>query len=118
MTDNGLPKLRKLANSEDFDQVFQIGKKLRQGCVITYTRRNKYGYARLGLAIAKKVVSTASARNWIKRIIRESFRLKQQSLPHLDIVIIVTNQCILNKQILLCDLNKQWSRLMIYYKEA
>jgi len=118
ITNNRLFKSRRLGNSEDFKQVFQLGKKLRQGCLTTYTKPNGHEYARLGLAIAKKAVSTASARNWVKRTIRESFRLKQRSLPHLDIVITVTSQCIANKQILLCDLDKQWSRLMIYYKEA
>ncbi|WP_218814109.1 ribonuclease P protein component [Rickettsiella endosymbiont of Dermanyssus gallinae] len=118
ITNNRLFKARRLGNSEDFKQAFQLGKKLRQGCLTTYTKPNDHGYARLGLAIAKKVVSTASARNWVKRTIRESFRLNQGSLPHLDIVITVTSQCLTNKQILQCDLDKQWSRLMIYYKKA
>ena len=111
-------KARRLGGSEEFRRVFQLGKKLRQGCLTTYTRPNDHGYARLGLAIAKKAVPTASARNLVKRIIRESFRLKQGSLPNLDIVITVTSQCLIDKQILLCDLDKQWSRLMIYYKKA
>lgn len=118
ITNNRLFRARRLGNSEDFKQAFQLGKKFRIGCLTTYTKPNGYGYARLGLAIAKKAVSTASARNWVKRTIRESFRLNQKLLPDLDIVITVSSQCLTNKQIFLCDLDKQWSRLMIYYKKA
>lgn len=118
ITNNRLFRSRRLSNAEDYKQAFQLGKKLRQGCLTTYTKPNDHGYARLGLSITKKVVATATSRNWVKRTIRESFRLNQKVLPNLDIVITVTNQCLTNKQILLCDLDKQWSRLMIYYKKA
>ncbi len=42
---------------------------------------------RLGLAISKKNIKRAVDRNLIKRIIRESFRLHQQELKGLDIVV-------------------------------
>ena len=46
---------------------------------------NQSEHARLGLAIATKVFGTAVARNRVKRIIRESFRLNQMALPAVDI---------------------------------
>ena len=42
---------------------------------------------RLGLAIAKKRIKKATARNRIKRLARETFRLKQHQLPAIDIVV-------------------------------
>ena len=42
---------------------------------------------RLGLAIATRTFGTAVARNRIKRITRESFRLNQRSLPSVDITV-------------------------------
>jgi ribonuclease P protein component len=48
---------------------------------------NQRGSARLGLAIATRVFGTAVARNRVKRIIRESFRLHQRMLPAVDITI-------------------------------
>tara|TARA_R110000851_G_scaffold308369_1_gene467246 strand:- start:28127 stop:28528 length:402 start_codon:yes stop_codon:yes gene_type:complete len=41
---------------------------------------------RLGLIIGKKQAKRAVTRNTIKRIIRESFRLQQSTLPNRDIV--------------------------------
>ena len=51
-------------------------------------RENKGGVARLGLAISKKHCRAATARNRIKRIVRESFRLNQAALAGLDVVVI------------------------------
>lgn len=48
---------------------------------------NQSEHARLGLAIATKVFGTAVARNRVKRIIRESFRLNQMALPPVDITV-------------------------------
>jgi ribonuclease P protein component len=45
-------------------------------------------FARLGLAISKKHCRKATARNRIKRIIRESFRQQQALLAGLDVVVI------------------------------
>ncbi|WP_151709578.1 ribonuclease P protein component [Acinetobacter brisouii] len=43
--------------------------------------------SRLGLVVAKKKVRRAHERNRIKRIARESFRLNQQAIASLDIVV-------------------------------
>jgi len=48
---------------------------------------NQESHARLGLAIATKTFGSAVARNRIKRIARESFRLNQHILPPLDITV-------------------------------
>lgn len=45
--------------------------------------------ARLGLAVAKKHLRRAVARNRIKRLIRESFRHHRQALAGLDLVVLV-----------------------------
>jgi ribonuclease P protein component len=48
---------------------------------------NHESHARLGLAIATRTFGTAVARNRIKRIARESFRLNQHSLPAVDVTV-------------------------------
>ncbi len=50
--------------------------------------KNDVGHARLGLAIAKRHILRAVARNRIKRQIRESFRNYQQELGSVDIVVL------------------------------
>ena len=49
---------------------------------------SKLETSRLGLAISKKHCRKATARNRIKRVIRESFRHHQAELQGLDIVVI------------------------------
>jgi len=50
---------------------------------------NSQSNGRLGLAIAKKRVKLAVQRNRIKRLIREHFRLNNNKLPNVDMVVMV-----------------------------
>jgi len=49
---------------------------------------NTLEHPRLGLAVPKKALKRAVWRNRVKRVVRESFRLKQHQLPAIDIVVI------------------------------
>ncbi len=49
--------------------------------------KNNETHPRLGLAIATRICGGAVARNRLKRLTRESFRLHQHALPPLDITI-------------------------------
>jgi ribonuclease P protein component len=48
---------------------------------------NQETHPRLGLAIATRSCGNAVARNLIKRLARESFRLSQHELPPVDVTI-------------------------------
>ena len=48
---------------------------------------NGQAHARLGLAIATRTCGTAVARNYLKRLTRESFRLNQHLLPSVDVTV-------------------------------
>lgn len=64
--------------------------KASTGGLTVLAAANGLNYARLGLAIAKKKLSAAPARNRLKRIIRESFRFHHELLAGLDIVVLNT----------------------------
>ena len=75
---------------------------------------NELQHPRLGLAISRKVARTAVARNRIKRVIRESYRLRQTRLGSLDIVVLgragVASQ---SKKMLHDELENLWKELDI-----
>ena len=91
LTSNGSHRFRKnnrLLDAAAFGRVFAKAARSRDGFFTVLCRRNAEMTPRLGLAISKKHCRQASARNRIKRIIRESFREHQALLTGLDIVVI------------------------------
>jgi ribonuclease P protein component len=72
-----------------FQQVFSKPVRFGSSHITILITPNKDKRSRLGLAIAKKRVKLAVQRNRIKRQIRESFRLNQHNLPHIDMVVMV-----------------------------
>ena len=74
-------------------------------------RRGPPGPARLGLAIAKKRIRRASARNRIKRLVRESFRYHAAELCGLDVVVLARGDGAASNRELLDSLATHWQRL-------
>ena len=52
-------------------------------------KRNTLGYPRIGIVVAKRNAKRAVDRNFIKRSIRESFRINKTKLPANDYVVIL-----------------------------
>lgn len=85
----GFTKSQRLLNAHDFKAVFDHADyRVSHGQMLLLSRKNNLNYPRLGLVIAKKNAKLAVQRNRIKRIIRESFRLHQQQLPAVDIIVL------------------------------
>ncbi len=61
--------------------------KVHQPHFLFLARPTELHSSRLGIVVAKKKVRRAHERNRIKRLARESFRLHQQQLELLDIVV-------------------------------
>jgi ribonuclease P protein component len=71
----------------EFRAVRQRGKKLSDAYFSLSVVANQESTPRLGLAIATRTFRTAVARNRIKRLTRESFRLNQHELPPVDVMV-------------------------------
>ncbi|MBT8099815.1 MAG: ribonuclease P protein component, partial [Gammaproteobacteria bacterium] len=104
-----LRKDNRLLDAAAFGRVFEKATRSRDKCFTVLCRSNDREAARLGLAISKKQCKKASARNRLKRLIRESFRHHQQELAGLDIVVMnkaaATEE---NNAQLLGSLEKHW----------
>ena len=73
-------------------------------------------HPRLGLMVGKRIAKLAVTRNSIKRVIRESFRAKQNEIKGFDIVVIARHQCdTLSKAELRKGLDKLWQKLITQY---
>ena len=81
---------RRLCSSADYKQVFDktdIKVSCRQ--LLILAKVNGFESPRLGLVVAKKNIRNATARNRAKRHIRETFRLQQDRIGDLEIVVLV-----------------------------
>jgi ribonuclease P protein component len=112
-TGQAYTKSMRLLNSSDFQSVFDDAPlRTSHQHFLFLARQNELDRPRLGLVIAKKNIRLAVDRNRMKRLIRETFRAKQQQLAGIDVIVLarkgmndVTNA------VLIEQLNKQWQGL-------
>lgn len=78
---------QRLHQPAEFREVKRRGKKFADAFFSLSVLANHETYPRLGLSIATRTFGTAVARNRIKRLTRESFRLNQHSLPPVDVTV-------------------------------
>lgn len=81
-------RAQRLNCAADFKGVFDAALfKVHQPSFLLLAIPSSLQSSRLGLVVAKKKVRRAHERNRVKRLTRESFRLHQSRLSHLDIVV-------------------------------
>ena len=104
---------QRLTQASEFKSVF-VDPCVKQGDanMLLLCRKNHHNTARLGLAVAKKQIKFAVARNRFKRLTRESFRQHLEHLQELDIVIVArAGAASKTNQELFELLTKNWRRL-------
>jgi len=76
--------------SQAVARVLKEGRATRGQRFVLLSLANKLSYPRLALVVSKRFVPRAVSRNRIRRLIRESFRLRQHTLGGRDLVIRLT----------------------------
>lgn len=76
-----------LCENKDFRTLYYRGKSLVHPGLVTYVRRNRLGYPRVGITTGKKV-GGAVRRNRSRRVIREAFRPLWPRVGGYDIVFV------------------------------
>ena len=108
------PKSSRLLQSADYthvfnDAVFRAG----HSNLLILAKPNQYTFPRLGLVISKKNVRLAVQRNRIKRLVRESFRVKQHNLPAIDAIVLARRGAdTLPNDALITVLDTLWQKLI------
>ena len=76
-----------MVKTDDFSSVFNLRKRIASQHLLMRYRPNAYNRPRLGLIVGKKTAKLAVCRNYMKRVLRELFRLNQHQLPAIDLII-------------------------------
>jgi ribonuclease P protein component len=86
-TTGRLRREARLSDKPQFDRVYREGQRVSDVLFTVIARPNGLGHARLGLSVGIRSAGCAVNRNRVKRVVRERFRLSQQELPPVDVVV-------------------------------
>ena len=77
----------RLRSKPQFDAIYACGRRVDDRFFGLRVKPNGLAHPRIGLAVAVKTAGNAVARNRLRRLVRESFRLAQHELPAVDMVV-------------------------------
>ena len=113
MAKQGFSKASRLLSPSQYGSVFKQAEfKLSAATMLILVCRSKTS-PRLGIIVAKKNVKSAVQRNRLKRIIRESFRLRQGEFGTIDLVVLARQSLDkMNNQEVQSQINKLFDELL------
>ncbi|WP_018691221.1 ribonuclease P protein component [Algicola sagamiensis] len=119
MKANTFPRELRLLTPSEFTPLFKDPIRAASPCFTVLAKPNQLGHPRIGLTVAKKKVKKAYARNRVKRLARESFRLHQHQIPAMDMVIIAKHGIdqVDNAEVF-AQLEQLWRRIAHRYKKS
>lgn len=82
-------RIRRLADPAVFQALLRKGRRQAEGAV-TARALDSDAVGRLGLSIAKRYLRRATARNAVKRIVREAYRSRGSELDGMDVLFMLT----------------------------
>jgi len=83
----GLGVGRRIGRSADFERLLREGRRESFSGFTFFHARRTLGPPRLGILVSRKHAARATERNFIKRCIREAFRLEQEGMGALDVLV-------------------------------
>lgn len=107
------PRDWRLLSPKDYSAVFNaVLYKVPHQNFLILAAPNQVGHARLGLIFAKKNLKRAHDRNRVKRLVRESFRVRKTELPGVDLIVLGRQGLVeMDNSVLFAILDKLWQRL-------
>ena len=81
------PPAKRMRRPREFQRVYAGGMRVGNEYFTVNAQANGLTCARLGMSVAARMLRQAVARNRVRRLIRESFRVNQVNLPPLDIIV-------------------------------
>jgi len=77
-----------LSRKEEFDLVLKSpDSRVTRGALRAFVRQNAIAHARIGVIVGRRLCPQAVGRNRVKRLARESFRLRADQLGRIDVVV-------------------------------
>lgn len=118
-TNNCFPKQRRLLKNKEFLCVFRGGHRLSCSSFTFLIKENQSPDIRLGVVVPKKQIKRACQRNYVKRVIRDAFRVHwQHDAIGLDIIVSVRKSFLENsKENIGRLLEKQWKKVKVHYEK-
>ncbi|WP_237247431.1 ribonuclease P protein component [Sideroxyarcus emersonii] len=80
------PRRFRLSRREGFTRILQQRARTNSWFAV-HSEANSIGHARLGMSVSKRLLPAATQRNFVKRMIRECFRIHARQGAASDIVI-------------------------------
>lgn len=103
---------QRLTRPTEFRGVFEDPERLGDRHVTVLARANGLPYARLGLAVGRRRIARAVGRNTFKRVVRESFRARQDEIAGYDLVVLPkATAATATRSELRASIDRQWDIL-------
>ncbi|HON55599.1 MAG TPA: ribonuclease P protein component [bacterium] len=105
-------KYHRLHKKKEIKNVFDSGKSIANKNFVIYFKENNLWYSRICIIISKKTIKKSARRNYIRRVIREYFRLNRHRLiAAFDLIFILRKDFELEKY---SDIENSLNRLFAH----
>jgi ribonuclease P protein component len=101
----------RLTKPKEFRFVFSSRLRSSDKSLLFIAKDNGNKLARLGLTVPKKHISKSVDRNRLKRVVRESFRLRKNLLEGKDVVVLIKGSLDVNSELIEPRLATHWEKL-------